>query len=172
MPWHSAAFASPPAWRSWLGDRGSLTQRLTAACPGFRVERLRQQRARPFADECAALGLRRGERALVREALLLCGDTPLVYAHSVIPLAGLRGPWRALAGLGHQPLGAALFADPRIERQPLRWRALDDRHPLYRQAGRCLPGLPSRLWARRSLFSLEGRPILVTEVFLPEVLRL
>lgn len=172
MPWHSAAFACPTAWRFWLTDRGSLTRRLMAACAPFRVQRIRQRLARPFADEYAPIRLRSGEWALVREAWLMCADTPLVFAHSVIPRAGLRGPWRRLAGLGDRPLGAALFADPRIKRHPLHWRALDRRHPLYRRIRKMQAGLPARLWARRSLFSLQGQPILVTEVFLPEVLRL
>jgi chorismate-pyruvate lyase len=35
-----------------------------------------------------------------------------------------------------------------------------------------VPELSPRLWARRSVFSREGAPLLVTEVFLPGVLAL
>lgn len=159
-------------WRAWLSDRGSLTQRLRERCPAFRVTRLRQARGLPDDDERWPLRLPRRRLALLREVLLSCGETPLVFAHSVIPLAGLRGPWVGLAGLGHSPLGAALFANPLIRRQPLQYRRLDVRHPLYRAATRHLAAAPATLWARRSLFALENRPILVTEVFLPEILNL
>lgn len=156
-------------WRGWLDDHGSLTRRLQALCPGLQVRRLRQAVAKPNRDELAPLKLRRGQRALIREVLLLCGDTPLVYAHSVIPLAGLRGPWVGLSALGNKPLGAALFANPLVRRQPLEFARLDARHPLYRRATAHLAEKPASLWMRRSVFSLSGRPLLVTEVFLPEL---
>ncbi|OYY93069.1 MAG: hypothetical protein B7Y41_13210 [Hydrogenophilales bacterium 28-61-23] len=159
------------AWRHWLTDRGSLTRRLQQACPDFRVARLKQSTGRPNLDECAALGLFPGRRAMIREVLLLSKDTPLVFAHSVIPLAGLAGPWAGLAGLGNRPLGAALFTNPRIQRQALEFQHLDRRHSLYRAAARHLPETPRTLWARRSLFALHNSPILVTEVFLPATLQ-
>jgi chorismate--pyruvate lyase len=160
------------AWRPWLTDRGSLTQRLQALSPRFRVARLRQGLARPHRDECGSLHLAPGRVAMVREVLLLDGDIPLVFAHSVIPQSGLSGPWSHLAGLGNRPLGAALFGDPRVDRHALEYRRVDRRHPLFLLAARHTPGVPPRLWARRSLFSRVGHPILVTEVFLPATLAL
>lgn len=160
------------AWRHWLTDRGSLTRRLQEACPDFRVDRLKQTLGRPNLDECKTLGLFPGRLAMVREVLLLNAETPLVFAHSVIPLAGLSGPWAGLAGLGNRPLGAALFTNPRIQRQALEYQHLDRRHSLYCNAVRHLAKPPRTLWARRSLFSLANQPILVTEVFLPATLQL
>lgn len=160
------------SYRHWLRLPGSLTQALTSRCPRFSVNRLRQELDRPFADETGPLELRPNRLAMVREVLLNCDDRPLVFAHSVIPMASLTGPWLHLAKLGNRPLGATLFADPRISRRPLEFRCLDQRHPLYLRASQCLATLPARLWARRSLFASQGHPILVTEVFLPEVLQL
>lgn len=169
--WLASAW-SAGAWRPWLTDRGSLTQRLQARSPRFRVERLSQGLARPHRDECAPLGLIPGRVAMVREVLLKNGDTPLVFAHSVIPQSGLAGPWTRLAGLGNRPLGAALFSNPRIDRHALEFKQVDRRHPLYRLAAPHAARAPASLWARRSLFSLAGHPILVTEVFLPATLEL
>ena len=168
------------AWRHWLTDRGSLTRRLQLACPGFRVARLKQSLGRPNRDECGPLGLLPGRLAMIREVLLLNAEVnteaktpvPLVFAHSVIPLAGLAGPWASLAGLGNRPLGAALFCNPLIQRQALEYQHLDRRHSLYRDAVSHLVVPPRTLWARRSLFALQGSPILVTEVFLPATLQL
>ena len=159
-------------WRRWLVDRGSLTRRLQARCPRFRLRRLSQGITRPNRDEYATLGLYPGRVALVREVLLMDGEVPLVFAHSVIPLPGLKGPWADLSGLGNKPLGAALFGNPCVGRHALEFKRLDRRHPLYRQAAAQIDGLPRRLWARRSPFSLDGHPILVTEVFLPATLEL
>lgn len=172
---HVSWLTSPRAcgpWRTWLTDHGSLTRRLQLACPAFRVQRLRQTHARPLRDEWRTLGLRNGQHALIREVLLLCGDTPLVFAHTAMPLTGLSGPWAPLAHLGNRPLGAALFANPRVQRHPLETRRLDARHPLYRAAVRHLVAPPASLWARRSRFTLHDHSILVTEVFLPAVLNL
>lgn len=166
--WNTPAWRAGD-WRGWLDDHGSLTRRLQAICPSLQVRRLNQGIAAPLRDEYLALGLKRGQRAMIREVLLLCGDTPLVFAHSVIPLAGLDGPWVGLSRLGNRPLGAALFADPKVRRFPLEYRQLDARHPLYRQAVAPLDQAPRRLWMRRSQFMLAECPLLVTEVFLPAV---
>jgi chorismate--pyruvate lyase len=159
-------------YRRWLRMPGSLTHALVRACPAFNVVRLSQAVGHAHGDEAGLLRLPPRRLAMIREVLLRCGDTPLVFAHSVIPREGLRGPWVGLIGLGNRPLGAALFSDPRIRRHRLEFRRLDRRHPLYRKACVHLDQAPDRLWARRSMFSLDARNILVTEVFLPEVLNL
>ncbi len=169
--WLDSAWLAGP-WRHWLTDHGSLTRRLRRLAPAFRVRRLVQGTAMPHRDEFAALGLAPGRNAVIREVLLLNADTPLVFAHSVIPFSGLLGPWAALTGLGNRPLGEALFSNPRVGRHPLEYKRLDRRHPLYRGAVRHLAEAPRALWARRSRFTLEEHPILVTEVFLPETLLL
>lgn len=164
--WTSASLGTGP-WRIWLTDHGSLTQRLREHFPDFNVLQLRQAVARPHLDE---LALADRQPALIREVLLRSGNLPLVFAHTVIPLAGLRGPWQALAGLGNRSLGSALFANPRVRRFPLAFRRLDRRHPLYRAAQPWLSQPAPRLWARRSQFALDGHRLMVTEVFLPTLL--
>jgi chorismate--pyruvate lyase len=163
----------PTPYRHWLLTQGSLTRALQARCAAFGVRRIRQVLDRPFADEFALLGLPPGQPALIREVVLECARRPVVFAHTVVPLAGLRGTWRSLRKLGNRPLGAALFADPRIERFPLSFHTLNRHHPLHR-AARAATGLGDlgTLRARRSLFALRRQPILVTEVFLPGVLDL
>lgn len=158
-------------YRSWLLDRGSLTARIQERCAAFGVKVVFQGLRRVNRDETFVQpALRR--RVLVREVYLLCRRTPVVFAHSVVDPAALRGPWRRLARLGSRPLGAALFADPRIRRQPLHPRKLNRNHELFTRACAELRSRPAHLWARRSLFMLGKSPILVTEVFLPGILRL
>ena len=123
-------------------------------------------------DELAMMNLRRNELALVREVYLYCGDTPVVFAHSVVARKDLRGAWRGLSGLGNRSLGTVLFTNPVVKRTPLRFKKLNSTHPLFIRACRHLQAKPPGLWARRSLFSLQGQSILVTEVFLPSILEL
>jgi chorismate--pyruvate lyase len=152
--------------RRWLLDRGSLTARLKAVCPDFRVCVISQGRVRGRLDEAPLLGDRRTP-LIGRDVLLMDADVPLVFAHSVLRAADLREPWRAIARLGNRPLGAALFADPRVERQPLRFRQLHPGHPLYSAATAATRRDLPPLWARRSAFCLKDSPLLVTEAFLP-----
>jgi chorismate--pyruvate lyase len=158
--------------RRWLIDRGSLTERLRARCREFAVEVTAQGGAVPVRDERVLVGTRPGERALVREVRLLCDGRPMVFAHSVVSRTGLRGPWRMLSRLGSRPLGAALFADPRVRRFPLRFAQITRRHPLYARACAAARERPRALWARRSLFVAGASPLLVTEVFLPRLAEL
>ncbi|WP_028445263.1 chorismate--pyruvate lyase family protein [Chitinimonas koreensis] len=167
--WGQPACRAPRALRPWLTHTGSLTARLIAHFPRFRVRLLRQRWGQPNRDELRALGLRRSERAVIREVVLMSGDTPLVFAHSVMPRRALFHGFGRLRRQGTRSLGATLFADPRIRRSRLAYRRVDKRHPLHPRAAVAVGALPPRLWARRSRFELGRSRILVTEVFLPAV---
>ena len=159
-------------YHPWLIERGSLTRRIRERCAAFSVKLVFQGPRRVTREE-RFLGTGTGSRcAVVREVYLYCGSTPVVFAHSAMRRRDLRGAWRALARLGTRPLGAALFADPRVRRYPLRFRNLDSRDELYMRACAVLDASPLVLRARRSLFTLRKSPILVTEIFLPGILKL
>ena len=162
---------APPAdaLRPWLSARGSLTARIAARFDGFNLLRLSQKRAQPYADERRALGLKRGQRAVVREVILRSGGTPLVFAHSVATPVSLRGAWRGLSRLGARPLAEMLFRDPLVTRMPIEYRKLDRRHALFRKAIATADRPARFLWARRSVFLKRRTPLLVTEVFLPAI---
>jgi chorismate--pyruvate lyase len=160
-----------PAERlAWLLDQASLTQRLICACPGqFRVEVLIQRRQRPHAHEARALGLRAGQYALVRQVYLYCDDMAWVYARTVIPLATLSGTQRRLAYRGNRSLGAMLFADPTMHRGEVEIARIPHADQLFALATARLPRPPDEIWGRRSTFYLSGKPLLVSEFFLPGV---
>lgn len=164
--------AAAGAYRPWLTDRGSLTARIQARCPAVHVDVVFQGLRKPDRDESFLFAAGRRARVLVREVFLRCEDTAVVFAHTVLDPDDLCGPWRSVAKLGTRPLGAALFADARIERHPLHTRKIGPHHELRRRLAAHAPGAPRSLWARRSIFRLHDSPILVTEVFLPEILGL
>ena len=167
--WLAHPFRAPRALRGWLSDRGSLTRRLKARHADFRVSPVTRGFVPPFPDEAQLLGLHPKMHAYVREVLLIGGGHVRVFAHSVLPRSSLRGGWRGIARLGTKPLGEALFTDPRIRRLGLTMRRLDARHPLYRAARRHAGLTAPTVWARRSVFCLNGHPLLVNEVFLPAI---
>ncbi|NMG74274.1 chorismate--pyruvate lyase family protein [Aromatoleum diolicum] len=165
---------TPPRLRPWLTDPASLTARIRMRCGTFSVQVLCQRLAVPHRDEAALLGLRHGELAWLREVLLIADACPVVFARSILPRRNVRGAWNLFHGIGARPLGAALFADPRISRCALACACLDRRDARYHRAAAAtapLP-LPPGVWARRSLFRLRGRALLVSETFLPTILEL
>jgi len=170
--WHGAALGCGAGLAPWLRDRGSLTLRIQQHCASFAVRGVRNGLARIALDEAALLGVASPHLAWSREVFLYADGRPVVFAHSACARRHLRGPWSAVRGLGNRPLGALLFAHPLVERRPLHYKALRSAHPLYQRAAVLLDEPPGRLWARRSLFYLHDAPLLVTEVFLPEIMRL
>ena len=172
LAWYPALTSVSYCQRNWLQDRGSLTRRIQDRCDQFCVKRVFQSLSRVYGDELDVMGLRANELAMVREVYLYCGDTPVVFAHSVVAHKNLRGAWRGLSGLGNKSLGTVLFTNPRIKRTPLEFKKISRGHFLYDRACTRLPEKPANLWARRSLFSLHGQSILVTEVFLPAIMDL
>mgnify|MGYP000377293670 FL=1 len=155
----------PPFWRDWLMDPGSLTQRLLDASDGqFQVEVLSQSLQRPGLSERRALSLPEHRLALVREVILMGRGVPWVFARSVIPLQTLTGRLRKLRHLDNSPLGALLFSDPSMSREPLQWACIEPNgQPLAKQ----LECMDQPVWGRRSVFKLSAKPMLVCEVFLP-----
>jgi chorismate lyase len=160
---------------SWLIETGSLTARLQRRYTHFSVTPVAVKYAKPIQDEAALLGQPNYKTALIREVLLMGNNQPVVFAHSVLPRASLRGAWNGLGRLGNKPLGATLFANPKVKRTVLSYKKLTANHALYKHATQHLavkPNVqkPSCLWARRSIFRLNCANIMVTEVFLPQLL--
>lgn len=170
--WHGAALGCETGLTPWLRDHGSLTQRIRQRCTRFTVRNVRSGLARIAYDESSLLGIGPQQLAYSREVFLCADGQPVVFAHSACAPEHLRGAWAALRTLGNQPLGAVLFAMPLVQRKPLHYKALRGTHPLYQRAAAVLNAPPARVWARRSLFYLHDAPLLVTEVFLPEILSL
>jgi len=182
---HSTCHRAEPAWHvasrlhrrdvpepvlRWLLDPASLTRRIRSACHGsFRVEVLFQGWARPQHNEARELGMRAGSAGFVREVHLLCDGAPWVFARTVIPRTTLTGPRRCLTRLKSRPLGAVLFADPSMQRGPVEIARLSPCDKLYPAAIRHLSQRPETIWGRRSLFTLGGKPLLVSEIFLPGI---
>jgi chorismate--pyruvate lyase len=156
--------------RSWLMANGSLTSRLQQRYSNFVVKPVAVKYAKPIQDEAVLLHQPNYKIALIREVLLMGNSQPVVFAHSVLPRVSLRGAWKGLGRLGNKPLGATLFANPKVKRTPLSYKKLRANHELYQHATRHLKQKPSCLWARRSIFSLNCTNIIVTEVFLPQLL--
>ena len=90
------------------------------------------------------------ERVWLREVMLFGDGVPWVFAQTLLPESGARGAAAGLTELGDEPIGPWLFAR-RTRRPSLQWR---------RDEG--------GLYARRSMLLLEGSPLQISELFLPQ----
>ncbi len=168
--WHARlGWRVPREVRAWVADQGSLTRRVVARCPGrFRVRVARQAWERPLPSEARLLGS--PSIALCREVLLLCEDQPWVFARTLIPRSSLRGGVGRLRLLGERPLGEVLFANPSTRRLRMEVARLIPRDRLWRHAAHAAGMVGARpLWGRRTLFLFSGKPLLVNEIFLPDL---
>jgi chorismate lyase len=177
--WRSSAAVGDRVLRSWIGERGSLTKRLRAGCGRLSLRLVRQRLAVPLRDEAALLGLRGGQRAWVREVLLLADGAPVVFAHSVARVEALRVAWRSISRVGLRPVGDAIFERHGMRRGPIQARRVNAFDRLHRSAASALAGTTKALvrplpvlWARRSPFVRAGQALWITEVFLPGIARI
>lgn len=182
----SAKFLGEPLWKqtrrvgkagfsttlgNWLFDQSSLTRRLQKHCPGqFRVHVQSQRRQRILFSEAHCLGISPRQLALVRQVHLFCGDNAVVFARTVIPMTSLVGKQRRLARLGDRSLGAVLFADKSMHRSAVEITRIGPRQQLHDSALRYSNRKRQPVWGRRSVFVLNGHPLLVSEFFLPALL--
>lgn len=153
----------PPTDRHWLLDDGSLTRRLIGLGQGeFRVQRLYQGWQVPLPSERVLLNMAPRHLALIREVALLISDQAVVFARSVFPHDSLTGSLAHLRKLQNKPLGAILFKHPGMHRSPFELAQIAGNSsylpPSLHQAGAA--------WGRRSRFVIEGKALMVSEVFL------
>lgn len=147
------SFSLPLTWRSWLFDTGSLTARLKALMPGqFRVQVLKQYYATPTRIEQSEMRLGQQQKVWVREVILLLANQPVVYARTAIPLHTLTGNEKRLQHLGNRSLGGYLFRQPHLQRGKLK-------------VSHCPSNPLDLIWARRSVFYLGSKPLMVSEAF-------
>jgi chorismate--pyruvate lyase len=147
----------PRKFSSWLLDKGSLTLRLKNLAPGsFSVKLLYTGFARASVSEASALNINFREQVYIREVALCIGNKPYVFARSVIPRSTLTGIERQLLWLREKPLGEFLFTHKNMSRGAIEVKQGE---------------VNTRTsWARRSIFTVNNKPLLVSEYFLPELL--
>jgi chorismate--pyruvate lyase len=151
LEWLSEQHPPVPATvNDWLMELGSMTRRFERYCERVHVEPQR---------ECFISREQLGEevehlpespRYWLREIVLFGDNQPWLLGRTVIPQETLTGPDLALVDLGTLPLGRYLFSSDALTRDYIHI------------------GQQENLWARRSRLRLAGKPLLLTELFLPD----
>lgn len=138
-----------PALREWLLLEDSMTKRFEQQGKKISIMLMREA----FVDR-HEIGEERAllpdePRYWLREIILCADDEPWLAGRTVVPESTLNGPELALQTLGKTPLGRYLFTSSTLTRDFIE------------------PGIIDDLWGRRSRLRLNGKPLLLTELFLP-----
>ncbi|MFT4836700.1 MAG: chorismate--pyruvate lyase, partial [Psychromonas sp.] len=150
----------------WLLDQDSLTLKLQALSANFQVQ-VRQQVTVSRSKDLLSPYFSKDNKVLVREVLLVCDDKPVVFAQTEIPFSTLTNQQAKLAEIGTDSLGKFLFQDPSMRRDKIEVAQF----PVYSAVHQLCTVLNQEvdfpLWGRRSLFYVNNKALLVSEVFLP-----
>ena len=160
----------PESVQSWVYETGSLTQRLRNQYgSGVAVKVLLTCWKTPYLSEHRLLKLPEHEYVLTREVLLYVKDKPLILARTVIPTTTVKAAKSNLSKLGTRPLGEVIFSYPKLERSAMGVTLI----PLSTWKPRIVDEdvIPEPIWGRRTVYRIANKPMLVSEFFLPEVLR-
>lgn len=161
----------PLSAQSWIYEPGSITQRLRSYYgDAVKVKILLNCRRLPFLGERKRLKLNPGHYALTREVLLHADGIPLILARTLIPEKTVKAAQRNLAHLGSKPLGEVIFSNPKLTRLEMDFALIAP--PFWTPLAVNEANIEQSLWARRTVYAIHHKPLLVNEFFLPEVLNL
>lgn len=161
----------PLSAQSWIYEPGSITQRLRSYYgDAVKVKILLNCRRLPFLSECKRLKLNPGRYTLTREVLLHADGKPLVLARTLIPEKTIKAARRNLAHLGTKPLGEVIFSYPKLAKLEMDFALIAP--PFWTPLAVNEAHIEQPLWARRTVYAIRHKPLLVNEFFLPEVLDL
>jgi chorismate--pyruvate lyase len=154
----------------WLQDRGSFMQRLQhSGVADALIEVVSERWQLPLREEILRLGLPERRYALVREVLIHSTAGRWMFARTVVPETTLSGPERKLARLQNQSLGSYLFKQKSMLRSRFQWAELETGTLWRHKIQNYLAGWQAKIWARRSVFHVRDKPLLLTEIFLPDM---
>jgi len=106
-----------------------------------------------FIDEATRLGLKNTAWVMLRQIFLKGDGVPWTFGRLVVPEQTYLQHAEKFDNLGERLLGETLLHNnPAVERSPFEYALLGQ-----------------GVWARRSVFTLEGAPLLLTEAFLPAI---
>lgn len=135
--------------RDWLLLEDSMTQRFEQQGKKVTITLLEEGWAGREAVAAERPQLPDETRYWLREILLCADGEPWLVGRTVVPESTLNGPELALSQLGTTPLGRYLFTSSALSRDFIE------------------VGKHDELWGRRSRLRLGGKPLLLTELFLP-----
>lgn len=142
--WLSSTELLSATQKEWLLHNGSLTQKLCEVAKHFNVEVLQEKWIAKNSENLTACY----EELWLREALLKDGDTPWIFAQTLVPKSSIENIANHVLELGNQPIGLWLFSQNPI-RTKQEWMRSEN-----------------GFFARRSVYDINGYSLEIKELFL------
>jgi len=174
-PWQSEAFYvlrhCPSGLSDWLLTKESMTRRLRKESnERLTVQILKQHWGLPSIQEALFLGIPHRHSVLIREVFLCGGGRPWMFARSIFPHSLFTGEERWLQKkLDENPIGPILYRHKAMKKSPPQFAKLNPTHEEYEILKKYMTMEEEILWARRACFYLNNKPLLVSEILLPEI---
>lgn len=166
FPWNKF----PSCYAEWLQHPGSLTQRFRELSQGDLSHVLLTEGWQTVPDsELVPLNKQEGSKVWVREIVFYGNQQPWEWAKTIIPPQSLVEEGSAFLHLGNQSIGDVLFTDPHLTRSEFEIAQLTIQHPYYQSISAYLNKDIKFVWARRSIIYFHRKPLLIYELFLPDV---
>lgn len=163
----------PETLLDWIFDPGSFVQRLKHhGISSPQIDVLYQGWQLPTSDERRILGINARIYTLIREVLIKSEEGAWMFARTVFPHKTLTGKERCLAWLKNRSLGSVLFKNPDLLRSDFEVACITQKDDWYEKVVTQVAIPQVNLWARRSTFSIKEKPLLLTEIFLPDLVKL
>lgn len=174
MDWQSRSKILQPEISAWLFKPGSLSRHLQALGV-FEVKVLEEKHG---ADpQCFSYKNKHSisssfsSALFTRLALLKVNNEAVVLARSLVEEEACQSVWKEIHNLGSTSIGTLLF-HPAITRGPFEWgqvklSSFPDADISDKTLTPLRPNFGKMLWARRSNFYRNGKPLMVSECFLP-----
>lgn len=156
----------------WLLHAGSFMERLRSKnIHDAMIHVLGECWGQPSALEVGCLQKVQSD-ALIREVLINSQQKQWMYARTVIPRETIAGELSVLGDLKNRSLGSVLFQQPDMQRSAFDFVMLQPDTEWHQKMTAYLQCELPALWMRRSVFSIAEKKILLTEVFLPDIIAL
>ena len=136
--------------RSWLLENGPITKRIKQN-GAFRLHLIQDEFSSINQNDKDFIECTSNEIKL-REVLLYCDDSPVVFAQTIIPAEAISKGLKDLGNLGSKPLGDILFEEDIFTKDKVFYALFERNSSLY--------------WGRKAKYIVKGYKFSVMEVFL------
>ena len=136
--------------KSWLLEEGPITKRIKQN-GAFRLHLIQDEFSSINQNDKDFIECTSNEIKL-REVLLYCDDSPVVFAQTIIPAEAISKGLKDLGNLGSKPLGDILFEEDIFTKDKVFYALFERNSSLY--------------WGRKAKYIVKGYKFSVMEVFL------
>jgi chorismate--pyruvate lyase len=154
--------------KSWLYETALLTNRLKQSANNFQLKVLKET----YGQHSPLLSdLQMSSNNYIREIMMLSDNEPCILGQTTVPENTLKhNGWAK--NLGNKSLGEVLINLPNVSRSAFNFSFAVNNNPILKKYGMNLSEEGINLWARRSSFLIENKPLWVVEIFLPKICEL